>query len=177
MLENMDLRFPIGPEIVPSTSTAEQRAEWIEGIAETPSGLWMAVGGLTDAQLDTPYREGGWTVRQVVHHLSDSHIHAYIRMKAALTEDNPPVRGYDEAKYAQLPDYRLTPVDTSIGLLELLHERWVVLLRELTPADFERTFLHSERGVVRLDQQLASYAWHGRHHLAHISALRTRMQW
>jgi hypothetical protein len=98
-------------------------------------------------------------------------------MKAALTEDNPPVRGYDEAKYAQLPDYRLTPVDTSIGLLELLHERWVVLLRELTPADFERTFLHSERGVVRLDQQLASYAWHGRHHLAHISALRTRMQW
>lgn len=172
-----DLRFPIGQEVVPTTTTEEQRAQWINEIAETPAALRAAVVGLNDAQLDTPYRDGGWTVRQVVHHVPDSHIHAYIRMKWALTEDQPLVKPYDEAKYAELADYRLTPVEVSLQLLESLHTRWVGLLRSLTPADFSRVFMHQEKGAVRLEQQIASYAWHGRHHVAHITALRKRNGW
>lgn len=168
MLETMDPRYPIGPYVKPDTTTPAQRAAWIEEIAATPATLRAAVTGLSEAQLDTPYREGGWTVRQVVHHLPDSHIHAWVRMKSALTEDRPLVRAYDEVKYAQLPDYGATPVEVSLALLDNLHARWVVLLRSLTDADYTRVYVHSSDGATRLDQQLAHYAWHGRHHVAHI---------
>lgn len=167
MLETMDPRYPIGPYAKPATTTPEQRAAWIDEIAATPAALRAAVEGLTEAQLDTPYREGGWTVRQVVHHLPDSHMHAWTRMKSALTEDRPLVNAYNEAKYARLPDYRL-PVAGSLALLENLHARWVALLRSLSDADFARVYVHSEDGPTRLDQQLALYSWHGRHHVAHI---------
>jgi hypothetical protein len=173
----MDLRFPIGPEIVPINATAEQRAQWIEEIAQTPAALRAAVAGLSDAQLNTPYREGGWTVRQVLHHLPDSHIHAWVRMKWALTEDEPLVKAYDERKYSELEDYHVTPVEVSLQLLESLHARWVGLLQSLGPGEFSRVFLHQEKGAVRLEQQIASYAWHGRHHVAHITELRKRKGW
>ena len=149
----------------------------MEEIAQTPSALRRAVDGLADAQLDTPYRDGGWTVRQVVHHVPDSHIHAYVRMKSALTEEHPLVRAYDEQQYAVLPDYRDTPIEVSLALLDALHARWVVLLRSLTDADFARVYVHSENGPTRLDHQIANYAWHGRHHVAHITSLRDRMAW
>ncbi len=174
MLETMDLRYPIGPYVKPATTTPEQRAQWIAEIAATPAELRAAVKGLTDAQLDTPYREGGWTVRQVVHHLPDSHIHAWVRMKSALTEDRPLVRAYDEVKYSQLPDYSLTPVEVSLALLENLHARWVVLLNSLAEADWARVYVHSSDGDTRLDRQLAHYAWHGRHHVAHITTIQFR---
>ncbi len=167
ILEIMDPRFPVGPYVAPETITSAQRNAWIDEIAQTPSAMRAAVAGLTQSQLDTPYREGGWTVRQVVHHLPDSHIHAYTRMKWALTEDRPLVRGYDEAKYAELPDYRVTPVEVSLQLLESLHARWVALMRSLTEADLARVYVHAENGPTRLDQQIAHYAWHCRHHLAH----------
>jgi hypothetical protein len=162
---------------MPATTTAAQRSQWIEEIAATPAALRAAVAGLTDAQLDTPYREGGWTVRQVAHHLSDSHIHAWVRMKSALTEERPPVRAYDEVRYAELADYRLAPVEMSLALLEALHARWVVLLRSLTDADLARVYVHSADGPVRLDQQISNYAWHGLHHVAHITEFRKRMTW
>jgi hypothetical protein len=171
-----DLRFPVGPYSPPTTITTEQCATWIEEIAAAPAALRAAVVNLTDAQLDTPYREGGWTARQVVHHLPDSHIHAWVRMKSALTEECPPVRAYDEVKYAELPDY-LAPVETSLALLDALHARWVVLLRSLTGADLARVYFHSADGPVRLEQQLALYAWHGRHHVAHITEFRKRKGW
>jgi hypothetical protein len=162
---------------MPSTTTAEERRRWIEEIAAVPAAMRAAIEGLTGAQLDTPYREGGWTVRQVVHHLPDSHIHAWVRMKAALTDERPLVRAYDEGAYAQLADYRLAPVEGSLALLESLHQRWVVLLGALTESDFQRVYVHPENGPVRLDQQIANYAWHGRHHVAHITELRKRMGW
>jgi hypothetical protein len=173
----MDLRFPIGPYLAPEAITRDQRTVWIDEIARTPAALRAAVAGLTDAQLDAPYRDGGWTVRQVVHHVPDSHIHAYVRMKSALTEEHPLVRAYDEQKYAALPDYQQTPIEVSLALLEALHQRWVVLLRSLSDADFARVYVHSENGPTRLDQQIANYAWHGRHHTAHITSLRERMHW
>jgi hypothetical protein len=177
MLEIMDLRFPTGPYVAPDTITPEQRTAWIDEIARTPAAMRAAVAGLSQAQLDTPYREGGWAVRQVVHHVPDSHIHAYVRMKSALTEEHPLVRAYDEQKYAVLPDYRDTPVEVSLVLLEALHARWIVLMRSLTEADFSRVYVHSENGPTRLDQQIAHYAWHCRHHVAHITTLRDRMGW
>lgn len=138
--------------------------------------LRAAVEGLTEAQLDTPYRPGGWTVRQVVHHVPDSHLNAYIRMKLALTEDGPTIKPYDENLWAELSDSRM-PVDASLSLMDALHRRWVTVLRSLQPADFARTFLHPEAGVVSLDRLIALYAWHGRHHVAHITSLRQRMGW
>ncbi len=173
----MDPRFPIGPYVAPTAITAGHRVAWIDEIARTPAAMRAAVAGLTDAQLDTPYRDGGWTVRQVVHHVPDSHIHAYVRMKSALTEEHPLVRSYDEQKYAALPDYQHTPVEVSLALLESLHARWVVLMRSLNDADFARVYVHSENGPTRLDHQIAHYAWHCRHHVAHITSLRERMAW
>lgn len=173
----MDPRYPIGPFVMPATTTADHRAQWIKEIAATPAALRAAVAGLSDTQLDTPYREGGWIVRQVVHHLCDSHIHAWVRMKSALIEVRPAVRAYDEVRYAELADYRLAPVETSLDLLEALHARLVVLLRSLTEIDLARVYVHSADGPVRLDQQLANYAWHGLHHVAHITELRKRMGW
>jgi len=133
------------------------------------------VAGLSEPQLDTPYRPGGWTVRQVVHHVPDSHINSYVRFRLALTENEPTVKPYDESRWAELADSRTAHIETSLALLESLHERWVLLLRSLSPADFRRQFRHPELGAVSLEKNLALYAWHGRHHVAHITSLRERM--
>ncbi|MGA2133669.1 MAG: YfiT family bacillithiol transferase [Bryobacteraceae bacterium] len=171
-----DLRFPMGRFEYPGASTPEQRLAFISRIQAAPARLRAAVSGLNTEQLDTEYRPGGWTVRQVVHHVPDSHINSYCRFRLALTEDTPAIKGYDEGAWAKLPDSR-GPVDISLALLESLHQRWLLLLRSMTPADFGRTFLHSELGPVTLDRNLALYAWHGDHHTAHITSLRARMGW
>lgn len=151
--------------------TAAERAGAIDAIAAAPAALRAAVAGMTDADLDTPYRPGGWTVRQVVHHLPDSHMNAYVRLKLALTEERPTIRPYDEARWAELPDSRDVPVEVSLALLEALHLRWVALLRALPPASFERTLIHPEwPEPMSLDRLVALYAWHGRHHVAHVAA-------
>jgi hypothetical protein len=139
--------------------------------------LRAAVAGLTPQQLDTPYRPEGWSVRQVVHHVPESHMNAYIRFKLALTEDEPTVKPYDEAAWAKLPDVPGTPIETSLTLLEALHDRWVRVLRLLDDNSFKRTFHHPEIGVVTLERNLALYAWHGKHHAAHVTSLRDRMGW
>jgi len=172
-----DLRYPIGPFVYRGESTKAERRESLARIEAAPARLRAAVAGLSAAQLDTEYRPGGWTVRQVVHHLPDSHLNSYCRFRLALTEETPAVKGYDEARWADLPDARSGPVEVSLDLLESLHHRWVLLLRSLTPLDFARTFLHSELGPVTLDRNLALYAWHGDHHVAHITSLRARMGW
>jgi len=172
-----DLRYPIGPFAYAGESSAEQRSAFIDRIEMAPARLRAAVEGLAPEQLDTPYRPGGWTVRQVVHHVPDSHINSYCRFRLALTEDTPSVKGYDEKIWAELFDSRTAPVEVSLTLLESLHRRWVLQLRAMTPADFARTFLHSELGPVTLDRNLALYAWHGDHHVAHITSLRARMGW
>ncbi len=173
----MDPRYPIGPFQWEGKWDDEARQRAIEEIAEAPARLRAAVRGLSAEQLDTPYRAGGWTVRQVVHHLPDSHLNAYTRFKLALTEERPTIKPYDEQKWAELADTKKTPVETSLALLEALHQRWVVLLRSLTAADFARGFAHPERGPMTLDETLALYSWHGRHHVAHITSLRERMGW
>ncbi|HEY2845622.1 MAG TPA: putative metal-dependent hydrolase, partial [Bryobacteraceae bacterium] len=145
-------------------------------LAHTPRDLRVAVANLSDEQLDTPYRPGGWTVRQVAHHLPDSHMNAYVRFKLALTEDRPTVKPYDEARWAMLGD-AAQPLNASLDLLDALHLRWVALLESMSEQDFLRPFAHPEFGLLRLDQWLAQYAWHGRHHVAHITELRRRMQW
>lgn len=165
-----DPRFPIGPFKWPVTVPAAVRAEYIARIAALPGRLRQAVEQLTDAQLDTPYREGGWTVRQVIHHLPDSHMNAFIRFKLALTEEAPVIKPYDEAAWARLNDAAETPVETSLCLLDCLHRRWVVLLNGIAEADWERRFVHPQLGPVTLGKTLALYAWHGDHHLAHITA-------
>jgi uncharacterized damage-inducible protein DinB len=167
-------RYPIGKFSFPQSTTADERRQWIDEIAAAPANLRAAVAGLSDAQLDTPYREGGWTVRQVVHHVPDSHLNSYVRFKLALTEDAPVIKPYDEALWAALPDAGMTPVETSLTMLEMLHDRWVRLLESLDEAAFARTFRHPELGLVRLDQNLALYAWHGKHHVAQIQSLRDR---
>jgi uncharacterized damage-inducible protein DinB len=135
------------------------------------------VTGLTPAQLDTPYRDGGWTVRQVAHHVPDSHMNAYLRFKFGLTEDAPPIKTYEEKDWARTPEVAATPVDVSLALLDALHGRWVILLRAMTPEQFARTIKHPDMGPTTLDTMLALYAWHGRHHTAHITSLRERMGW
>jgi uncharacterized damage-inducible protein DinB len=172
-----DLRFPTGRFKRPEALTADQRREAIDMIAGTPARLRAAVAGLTEAQLDTPYRPGGWSVRQVVHHLPDSHMNAYVRFKLALTEDTPRVKAYDEARWAMTAEARSAPVEVSLALLEALHERWVRLLRSLSDDDFARALDHPENGRMRLDTVLAMYAWHGPHHVAHITGLREREGW
>jgi hypothetical protein len=136
-----------------------------------------AAAGLDNQRLDTPYRPGGWTVRQVVHHLPDSHLNSYVRFRLALTEDEPIIKPYDESRWAELTDARTAPVEISLAFIESLHRRWMLLLRSLAPADLARQFRHPELGVVSLDRNLALYAWHGRHHVAHITSLRERMGW
>jgi len=173
-----DPRYPIGPFRYDGKADAQLREQRVAEIASAPGALRAAVAGLTATQLDTPYREHGWTVRQVVHHLPDSHLNAYTRMKLALTEPEPIIKPYDEGRWAELPDVRVTPVETSLTLLECLHRRWVLLLRELGAADFERRFRHPEHDrTIGLDEALALYAWHGRHHVAQITSLRNRMGW
>ena len=172
-----DLRYPVGKFSVPARVTPAERKAYIEEIASAPANLRQAVRGLTDAQLDTPYREGGWTVRQVVHHLPDSHCNAYVRFKLALTEDQPAIKTYDEALWAALPEAKSASIDMSLLLLETLHARWMAAERALPEESFRRTFRHPQLGAVALDQQLAHYAWHCRHHIAHITSLRRRMNW
>lgn len=172
-----DPRYPVGKYRVEGEITAEQRRAWIEQIAETPARMRAAVAGLTDAQLDTPYRDGGWTVRQVVHHVPDSHANAYVRFKLGLTETDPVIKPYDEAAWALLEDTRVTPVDVSLTLLEMLHVRWVNVLRAVADDEWSRTIQHPDNGQMRLDVVLGLYAWHGRHHVAHVTHLRDRMGW
>jgi hypothetical protein len=173
----LDLRFPTGKFQRPPQLDDAARERAIEVVASTPARLRDAVRGLTDAQLDTEYRPGGWTVRQVVHHVPDSHLNAYVRFKLALTEDEPTIKPYDESRWAELADTKTVPVATSLTLLETVHERWVAILRAMTPTDFERPLVHPESGRQRLDQMLALYAWHGPHHIAHITSLRERSGW
>ena len=170
-----DLRYPIGP--FRFEAGAAETALWIAQIEEAPGMLRTAVDGLTAEQIDTPYRTGGWTVRQVVHHLPDSHLNAYVRFRLALTEDEPTIKPYEQERWAELADARSAPIEMSLALLESLHRRWTLLLRSLGPEDFRRAFRHPELGVVTLEKNLAIYAWHGRHHIAHITSLRNRMGW
>jgi uncharacterized damage-inducible protein DinB len=172
-----DLRYPVGQLDVDAVFTGEGRQSLIEEIADAPRKLREAVEGLSPEQLDTPYRPGGWTVRQVVHHVPDSHLNSYVRFKLALTEDEPAIRTYHEELWAELPDSRATPIEVSLALLDSLHERWVILLRSLEEEDFKRTFSHPEWGLVPLDKAIGLYAWHGRHHVAHVTSLRARMGW
>lgn len=165
-------RFPIGEFTRPATLTDAERAAAIATIEAAPARLRAAVSGLSDAQLDIQYREGSWTLRQVVHHLADSHVNSYTRFRLAVTEDHPTIKPYDEGKWAELEDARTLPVEVSVKLLEALHERWVKLLRSLSRADFDRTIDHPENGTMTLDQLLAMYAWHGEHHVAHINLAR-----
>jgi hypothetical protein len=172
-----DPRYPIGRFTPPAEYTADARRDFIAHIVGLPTLLTESVSGLDESQLETPYRDGGWTVAQVVHHMADSHMQAYSRFKLALTEANPTIKPYNEAAWAALPDGSTTDIDDSLGLLEGLHGRWTVLLRHMAPAEFERPFQHPERGPMTLDRALALYAWHGRHHVAHITTLRERMNW
>jgi len=172
-----DPRYPIGKFEAPSAYSPELRATLINEIASAPAAMRAAVTGLGDAQLDTPYREGGWRVRQVVHHVADSHANAYVRVRLALTEDEPMVKTYDEAKWAELVDARTLPVEVSLALLEALHSRWVVLLRALGDDQWHRHYKHPDYGKVALEWVLAQYAWHGRHHVAQITTLRAQRKW
>jgi len=174
-MDTTDLRYPIGKFQFPDAVSAGDRRRFIDEIAEAPAHLRAAVAGLSEAQLETPYRPGGWTVRQVVHHVPDSHLNSYVRYRLALTEDDPVIKPYAENRWALLPDARKAPVEVSLQLLESLHQRWVALLASLDEEEWRRTFRHPELGPVRLDQNAALYAWHGRHHVAHIMALRERM--
>jgi DinB superfamily len=171
------LQFPIGTFAEDRAVTPDKRQAWIAHIAATPAALRSAVAGLSDRQLDTPYRPGGWTVRQVLHHLPDSHMNAYVRYKLALTESNPTIKPYDEAAWANVADTALTPPDVSLALLDALHRRWVILLESMTPADFARPLRHPEKGAITLDWMLQLYAWHGRHHVAHVTELKKREEW
>ena len=168
MSELESLRYPIGRFTKPGPLDTAARAALIDAIERAPAELAALVGGLSDAALDTPYRPGGWTIRQVVHHVPDSHANAYVRMKLGATEDAPAIRTYQEGAWAELPEARTAPVAISLDLLAALHRRWVAFLRALPAADFARTVVHPDWGLMTLDDLLAQYAWHGRHHTAHV---------
>jgi uncharacterized damage-inducible protein DinB len=171
------LRYPIGRFSRPPVLSDAERQQAISALEEAPRRVRAAILGLSDEQLDTPYRPGGWTVRQLVHHIPDSHLNAYTRMKLALTEDEPVIRGYDEKHWAELPEARSAPVEVSLDLLDALHARWVLAARALGPADWRRSLKHHELGPLTVDALIALYAWHGRHHTAQINALRQREGW
>lgn len=172
-----DVRYPVGKFKFPETVTPEDRRRFVDQIAEAPAHLKAAIAGLSDQQLDTPYRPGGWTVRQVVHHVPDSHLNSYVRFRLALTEEEPAIKAYHEDRWAELSDARTAPVEVSLALLDSLHRRWVTLLRALTEENWKRTFRHPELGLLTLEKNSALYAWHGRHHVAHITSLRERLAW
>lgn len=171
------LRYPIGHFQWAGKSTPDDRSTWIRIIAATPSALRGSIAGLTPWQLDTPYREAGWTVRQVVHHYADDHMNSYVRFKLALTENAPLIKGYSESAWAELPDARSGPVEPSLQLLAALHERWAEAWESLKETEWDRTFVHPKRGPVSLDELACLYAWHGLHHVAQVTALRERMGW
>jgi DinB superfamily len=172
-----DPRYPIGKYAYDGPLSPEQRTKLIDDIAHAPDALRAAVKGLSPQQIETPYRDGGWTVRQVTHHVPESHMNAYIRFKLALTEDSPTIKPYMEDRWARLADVESTPMEVSLTLLDSLHQRWVHLLRSLQAQDWKRTFTHPEMGSVSLEKSLALYSWHGRHHVAHITELRKKMGW
>jgi hypothetical protein len=172
-----DLRYPLGPAPRVSSLTADERRAAIAAIADCPRAVRAAVAGLSQAQLDTPYRPGGWTVRQVVHHVADSHVNAYVRCKLALTEASPTIRPYEEQDWARLPEASTADPALSLALLDALHARWTAALDGLPAEAFARGYVHPASGPGTLDGLLASYAWHGRHHVAHVTALRAREGW
>jgi hypothetical protein len=171
-----DLRYPIGRFQRPTQLTDTAFADAIVALAALPAQLRSTVAGLSASQLDTPYRPDGWTVRQVVHHVADSHMNAYLRVKSALTEEDPTIRPYDEKRWAEQVD-SARPIDGSLAILDGVHDRWVALVRDLPPAARARTFQHPESGAWRVDQAIALYAWHGAHHQAHVNGLRERSGW
>jgi hypothetical protein len=172
-----DLRFPVGKFRYDGPFTEQDKTSLLKQISDAPAQLRAAVQGLSESQLDTRYRPDGWTVRQVVHHVPDSHLNSYVRFKLALTEDEPTIKPYAEDRWANLADTKTTPTEISLTLLDALHDRWVRLLRSLTAEDWKRKLRHPERGTMTLEENLALYAWHGRHHVAHITELRKRMSW
>jgi len=172
-----DPTYPIGKFSADPDVTPAKRQGWIEEIAAAPAALRRAVAGLNDTQLDTSYRDGGWTVRQVVHHMADSHLHTLMRFRLALTEDEPAITGYDPGKWGELPDAKTGPVAVSLNLFDAIHARWILLLKAMRATDFTRTFRRPDGQVVTLDRALQTYAWHGRHHAAQITDLRQRMAW
>jgi uncharacterized damage-inducible protein DinB len=172
-----DLRFPVGKFHYEGSLSEAQKQAFLNDVEQTPANLRAAVAGLSDVQFDTPYRPGGWTVRQVVHHVPDSHMNSYVRFKLALTENEPTIKTYAEDRWAELADTKATPIEVSLTLLDTLHDRWMRLLRSLTAEDWKRTFRHPELGPMTLEKTLALYSWHGRHHVAHITELRKRMSW
>ena len=172
-----NLQYPVGKFEIKAGTTHEQRQALIESIAQTPARLRAAIANLSTKQLDEPYRPGGWTVRQVVHHLPDSHLNAYTRFKLALTEDEPTIKPYDENRWAMLEDGCNADPEISLALLDALHKRWVIFLRSVRSEDFVRTLKHPEIGTLSIDGLLQDYEWHGRHHVAHITSLRERKGW
>jgi hypothetical protein len=172
----MDPRYPIGKFQMPASASTARRAQAIDEIASTPAKLRAAVKGLNDAQLDTPYREGGWTVRQLIHHVPDSHMNAYIRLRLALTEDKPTIKTYEEGRWADLADAKL-PIDVSQTLLDCIHARWDAVWRSLKPEQFARPLIHPDQGERTIDWLLFMYEWHGKHHTAHVTELRKQKDW
>jgi hypothetical protein len=172
-----DVRYPIGKIEFKTELTPGDRRALIDQIANVPPDLRAAVRGLGDPQLDVPYREGGWTIRQLVHHLPDSHMNGYVRFKLAMTEEQPAIKTYREDLWAGLADAKTAPIELSLALLESIHGRWVIFLRGLDPESFAKTINHPENGIMTLDRLLQIYAWHGRHHVAHIVSTRERMGW
>jgi len=170
----MDSRYPVGKFKLPEVIGNDLRASSCAEIGDFPRKLRLAASALTEKQLETAYREGGWTARQVIHHLADSHMNSYVRFRLALTEDSPTIKPYDEARWAELNDARTAPVETSLVLIDALHDRWSRLLQSMTPADFARTFRHPELGERTLDATVQLYAWHGRHHLGHLAIVAGR---
>lgn len=177
MNDSIDPRYPIGRFTPPAELTPSLRAVQIQTLRELPERLRVAVDGLTSTQLDTPYREGGWTVRQLVHHVADSHANSYVRFKLALTEDWPTIKPYDEAAWARLADSATLPADISLLLVAALHARWVALLESLGEAEFQRGYVHPESGRQTLGLALALYAWHSLHHTVHVTRLREQHGW
>ena len=173
----MDPRYPVGTFEMPAQVTPSKRQQAIDELAATPTKLRAAAKGLSDSQLDTPYREGGWTVRQVVHHVPDSHLNAYVRLKLALTEEKPTIKPYDQEAWANLADSKSTPIETSLTLLSTVHDRWDRLWRSMKPEQFARVLIHPEHGERSVDWLLFLYEWHGRHHTAHITELRKQKGW